>query len=245
MTETTRNILCRYFHDSVFTDAHYDRDGATLTLSLQCEREMDEHHDDWRDAAYTYRLIFEGVRRQMLETECGGSWTDVQFLTGEFLPTPDGLWYAMHLHRGYAEIVCCDIRVERADGGAIPVVCPPSPSIQPPLTPTERNRLLTALQYGGSLSVMQMLRLRRTLEEMERTADPELAEVLRRILVMERGILLAVTSRMIAEVGEAQDLPLLYAHLPKTAERPDLRRALLYAIDRLARRTRPMGNHES
>jgi hypothetical protein len=79
-----------------------------------------------------------------------------------------------------------------------------------------------------------MPRLQRTLEKMAEEQDPQLLPTLRRMLALPSRILLRTTSRLLGEYGTAEDLPLLYAHLPGTKTRPDLRRALLDAIDALA-----------
>ena len=245
MKETIRKYLTYYFHDSSFTDAHFDRETSTLTLTLQCDRELD-CPENWKDEKYTYRLIFEGVQYQLLETGCRDIWTDMQFLVGELLDSARKkeeeenigeplIHYGIHLSGGWAEILCRDIRIERAEGELtdIPEKTKKEADFSP-MTPGERNRLLTTLTYGGSLGVMPMMRLRRTLEQMHAEKDEELPALLRRILALPGRILLSTTAGILSECGTKDDLPLLYAHLPETKTRPDLRRALLDAIDALA-----------
>lgn len=245
MNETIRRYLTYYFHDSTFTDAHFDRETTTLTLTLQCDRELD-CPENWKDKRYTYHLIFEGVRFHWLETECSGSWMDMQFLIGEFLDSDRKkreeetageplIHYGIHLSGGWAEILCREIRIERAAGELTEPEC--VPAAEPtPFNRAETLVLLSRLTNGEALSVRAMPRLQRTLEKMAEEQDPELLPTLRRMLALPGRILLRTTSRLLGKCGTAEDLPLLYAHLPGTKTRPDLRRALLDAIDALGER---------
>ena len=243
MNEIIRRYLTYYFHDSTFTDAHFDRETTTLTLTLQCDRELD-CPENWKDERFTYRLIFAGVRFHRLETEYRGSWMDMQFLIGEFLDSDCKkreeekageplIHYGIHLSGGWAEILCREIRIERAVGELTEPEC--VPAAEPtPFNRAETLVLLSRLTNGEALSVRAMPRLQRTLETMAEEKDPQLLPTLRRMLALPGRILLRTTSQLLGKYGTPEDLPLLYAHLPGTKNRPYLRRALLDAIDALA-----------
>jgi len=234
MNEVIQKYLSGYFHDSIFTDAHYDHASNTLTLSLQCYREW-ESYERWQDAAYTYRLHFEGICHQVLETEIHGSWMDMMLITGEIHSVPDKSLFrcTMLLNAGYAEILCRDIRLERAAGELAEPEYAPAAAPKP-LSGAELLVQLSRLENGEDSSVRTMIRLDSTLRTMADNRDSALPALLRRILALPRPICLRTAVRLLGECGTAEDLPLLYAHLPRTASHPETRRVLLNAIDTLS-----------
>ena len=71
---------------------------------------------------------------------------------------------------------------------------------------------------------------------MEENDDPDLLPIVRGILKLDKPKFWDIAVRLLGKYGTPEDLPLLYAHLPGTKNRPDLRRALLDAIDALGER---------
>lgn len=243
MTGTEQKYLTYYFHDSIFTDAHYEYETNTLTLTLQCYREMDSW-ENRSDEKYTYRLHFEGVRHQILETNTRASWMDMQFLAGEFLDsarknreekkTGEALiHYAMKLsYDGWAEILCRNIRVERAVGE---LAEPESITVSAPkpLSRAEMLMQLSRMENGEGISPRAMFRLDAALKQMDEENAADLPAFVRRVLALEHPICLRTAVRIIGKCGTTEDVSRLCTLLPRTANRPDTRCALLDAIDAL------------
>jgi len=239
----TKEILRHYYRGSPITSAIFENEGSRLILTLQCRSECPDDALLYTPA-YTHRLVFDGVLYHVMESRSDGENMPLCFLTGDFPDTGRKrnaeiqhgsplLHYAIHLRPGYAEILCRNIELHSP--AALPVLPPPDTSLpQKILSAAECARLITSLSYGMSVSVVTVNRLRRTLETMAETREEQLLSILRRLLALPTPPLLAVSARLIAQCGTKEDLPLLYAHLPRTERRPDLRHALLDAADMLA-----------
>ncbi len=123
MTAIEREYLTGYFHDSILADWHYDQTEHSLTLSLQCDWEAAKNGGNIADRRFTYRVIFEDVLRFICDTAARSPGVPLfWFYDGRFADTdePDTLHYIMRLSEGTAEVICRDIRVERARGELLP-----------------------------------------------------------------------------------------------------------------------------
>ena len=69
---------------------------------------------------------------------------------------------------------------------------------------------------------------------MEENKDSELPALARAILHLDEPNFWDIAVRILGRIGTADDLPLLYAQIPSTKQRPYDRKLLLNTIDHLA-----------
>jgi hypothetical protein len=69
---------------------------------------------------------------------------------------------------------------------------------------------------------------------MEENEDPALPGLARAILHLDDPDFWEIAVRILGRCGTAEDLPLLYAQIPGTMQRPYRRKLLLNSIDHLA-----------
>ena len=100
----------------------------------------------------------------------------------------------------------------------------------------EREERILAAAQNSDYPFDEYDRTEETLRQMEDQSDPDLLPIVRKILKLSKPSFLNTAVRLLSQCGTAEDLPLLYAHLPHTANSPYQRHLLLGAIDTLAQR---------
>ena len=135
------------------------------------------------------------------------------------------------------EIICADIHAERLKEESPPYTpdsswTPPPPP--EPFPPEEREALILEAAQNHTYPFSDYDRAEETLRLMEENKDPELPGLARAILHLDEPNFWDIAVRILGRIGTAEDLPLLYAQIPGTMQRPYRRKLLLNSIDHLA-----------
>lgn len=243
MTPRDREYLSWHFHDFVCVDWQYSRPEQRLQLHIREDWDSDENSD-------AFLLKFEGIRYYSMEAENHHPssplfWiiSTTAFTTSERKKRLEKQFdeplyqYEICLENGYVEIICADIHAERLKEDPPPYTpdsswTPPPPP--EPFPPEEREaRILNAAQSHTYPSA-DYDRAEETLRLMEENKDPALPGLARAILHLDDPDFWETAVRILGRLGTAEDLPLLYAQIPGTMQRPYRRKLLLNSIDHLA-----------
>lgn len=243
MTPKDRTYLSCHFHDFVCVDWQYSREEQRLQLHIREDWDSDENSD-------AFLLKFEGIRYYSMEAENHFQnfplfWiiSTTAFTTSERKKRLEKQFdeplyqYEICLENGYVEIICTDIHAERLKEDPPPYTPDPSwtpPPPPEPFPPEEREaRILNAAQSHTYPSA-DYDRAEETLRLMEENKDPALPGLARAILHLDDPDFWETAVRILGRCGTADDLPLLYAQIPGTKQRPYRRKLLLNTIDHLA-----------
>ncbi len=244
MTPKDREYLSWHFHDFVCVDWQYSREEQRLQIHIRENWDSDENSD-------AFLLTFEGIRYYAAEGEnnhqnsplfwiISTAFTQssrqkrLQKLFDEPLTE-----YEIELNNGYVDIICADIHAKRLKADPPPYTStrpwtpPPPPE---PFPPEEREERILAAAQNFDYPFEDFERVEETLQLLAENNDPALLPITRKILSLEAPNFLNTAIRLLRQCGTAEDLPLLYAHLPHTANSPYQRQVLLRTIDTLAQR---------
>ncbi len=253
MDEKSKRYLSWHFHDFYCVDWQYDNSENRLTLTIR---------EDWmgRENSDGFRLSFEGICYYGMEAEESHPnpplfWIistafiedsplrkrlEKEYVAKMHLedePIEPFLHYEMELDHGWVEIICRDIRAERLIENPPPYI-PEHPWIPPkrpePFPAEEREARILQAAQNTKYPFKDFERAEETLLQMGENNDPALLPIVRKILEMDEPNYWDIAVRLLGQVGTAEDLPLLYAHIPRTHSFPYRRRLLLNSIDLLA-----------
>ena len=244
MADRSKEYLTWHFHDFVCVDWQYSREKQRLRIHIRENWDRDENSD-------AFCLEFEGIRYYAMEAESRHPISPLFWIIStvftqsarkdrlEKLFGEPLLQYEIELDGGYAQIICTDIHAKRLKEDPPPCITAQSWTPPPPpeqFLPEEREERILAAAQNHRYPSKDYDRGEETLRQMEENDDPDLLPIVRGILKLDKPNFWDIAVRLLGKYGTPEDLPLLYAHLPGTKNRPDLRRALLDAIDALGER---------
>ena len=242
MTPKDREYLSWHFHDFVCVDWQYSRKEQRLQLHIRESWDSDENSD-------AFLLTFEDVRYYAAEAESNHPVSPLFWILSTAFTKSERkkrlekhfdeplMEYEIELDHGYVDIICGDIHAKRLKADPPPSTCPWTPPPPPePFSGEEREERILAAAQNFDYPFDEYNRTEETLRHMEEQSDPDLLPIVRKILKLSKPSFLNTAIRLLSQCGTVEDLPLLYAHLPHTANSPYQRHLLLKAIDTLAQR---------
>ena len=241
MTPQDQKYLSWHFHDFVCVDWQYSRKEQRLQLHIRESWDSDEDSD-------AFLLTFEDVRYYTAEAESNHPVSPLFWILSTAFTKSERkkrlenhfdeplMEYEIELANGYVDIICGDIHAKRLKADPPPSASTYLWSPPEPFSGEEREERILAAAQKFDCPFADFDRAEETLRLMEENNDPDLLPIVREILKLSKPSFLNTAIRLLSQCGTAEDLPLLYAHLPHTANSPYQRHLLLRAIDTLAQR---------